>query len=151
MCLQVSAGLPAYGCLPSCGCLWLPAILLLVACCCQSAPLPSPKPPCCVYCCVCTAVPLQLFWPDDGLWYPVQIRHLDSDSRTAKCASISRSLTSPSLLCNEGYALVASSTHAAVRCAALPLRRIVYLPGLEQEDLDLDEIIRDGHMMLQTR
>jgi hypothetical protein len=27
--------------------------------------------------------------------------------------------------------------------------RILYLPGLEEEDLDLDDIIRDGHMMLQ--
>lgn len=27
--------------------------------------------------------------------------------------------------------------------------RIVYLPGLEEEDLDMDDIIRDGHMMLQ--
>lgn len=26
--------------------------------------------------------------------------------------------------------------------------RIVYLPGLEEEDLNLDDIIRDGHMML---
>uniref|UniRef100_A0A383WNT0 Alfin N-terminal domain-containing protein n=1 Tax=Tetradesmus obliquus TaxID=3088 RepID=A0A383WNT0_TETOB len=52
----------------------------------------------------------ELFWPDDGLWYPVRIERLDPGSRTAK---------------------------------------ILYLPGLEEEDLDLDDIIRDGHMMLQ--
>eukprot|EP00775_Hariotina_reticulata_P004224 gene4224-4473_t len=52
----------------------------------------------------------ELFWPDDGLWYPVRIERLDLSARTAK---------------------------------------IVYLPGLEEEDLDMDDIIRDGHMMLQ--
>lgn len=31
----------------------------------------------------------------------------------------------------------------------MPACRILYLPGLEEEDLDLDDIIRDGHMMLQ--
>jgi hypothetical protein len=36
----------------------------------------------------------------------------------------------------------------AVLCGAC---RIVYLPGLEEEDLNLDDIIRDGHMMLMPR
>jgi hypothetical protein len=27
--------------------------------------------------------------------------------------------------------------------------RIVYLPGLEEEDVNVDEIIRDGQIMLQ--
>jgi hypothetical protein len=27
---------------------------------------------------------LQLFWPDDGLWYPVRIERLDLPARTAK-------------------------------------------------------------------
>lgn len=54
----------------------------------------------------------ELFWPDDGLWYPVRIESLDPPTRTAK---------------------------------------IVYLPGLEEEDLNVDDIIRDGHMMLVPR
>eukprot|EP00879_Flechtneria_rotunda_P021551 GHRR01022714.1.p1 GENE.GHRR01022714.1~~GHRR01022714.1.p1 ORF type:complete len:163 (+),score=44.22 GHRR01022714.1:424-912(+) len=56
-----------------------------------------------------TGAMAELFWPDDGLWYPVRIEQLDSGSRKAK---------------------------------------IVYLPGLEEEDLEMDDIIRDGHMML---
>lgn len=54
----------------------------------------------------------ELFWPDDGLWYPVRIESIDALTRSAK---------------------------------------IVYLPGLEEEDLNLDDIIRDGHMMLMPR
>jgi hypothetical protein len=39
----------------------------------------------------------------------------------------------------------------AVLCRAVLCCRIVYLPGLEEEDLLLEDIIRDGHMMLMPR
>ena len=50
---------------------------------------------------------------------------------------------------------VTAPAHSCCRsCLSLLVRhslphRIVYLPGLEEEDLDMDDIIRDGHMMLQ--
>lgn len=50
----------------------------------------------------------ELLWPDDALWYVVQIASVDARARTAQ---------------------------------------IIYSTG-EQEDLDLDEILRDEHMSL---
>lgn len=41
-----------------------------------------------------------------------------------------------------------SAQDAVLWCAVVCCCRIVYLPGLEEEDLNLDDIIRDGHMML---
>lgn len=50
----------------------------------------------------------QLYWPDDNLWYHVEIAAINVRNKSAK---------------------------------------IIYTTG-EEEDLDLEEIVRDGHMSL---
>ncbi len=63
---------------------------------CSTPPLPVPCPS------------LQLYWPDDRLWYLVEIAGVNAKNKSAK---------------------------------------ILYTTG-EEEDLDLEEIVRDGHMSL---
>jgi hypothetical protein len=59
------------------------------------------------------------------------------------------SFTYPAVL--YGALLCCIVSCCAVACCAVLCCRIVYLPGLEEEDLLLEDIIRDGHMMLMPR
>jgi len=57
------------------------------------------------------------------------------------------------MLCLYAVLFELSSIDLVLCCAVLccAFNRIVYLPGLEEEDLNVDDIIRDGHMMLVPR
>lgn len=61
-------------------------------------------------------------------------------------------LASSCLLAVKAGAVSAGVCKSLLCCAMLCCAcRIVYLPGLEEEDLSLDDIIRDGHMMLMPK
>lgn len=92
----------------------------------------------------------QLFWPDDKMWYLVEIHSILPKMRTAKCgppASVSKPVCVHRVKPG-GY------THVAFLCRPsiqdILVRRIQYTSG-EIEELDLEEIIREGHMSLITQ
>ena len=104
----------------------------------------------------------QLFWPDDKMWYLVEIHSVIPKLRTAKCASsplppclplATQSQTwqptcvGPARLKQACTKLVQNEPRKHTgRCAC----RIQYTSG-EIEELDLEEIIREGHMSLITQ
>ena len=69
-------------------------------------------------------IAVQLFWPDDQKWYMVRIQNVDVENKTARSAT--SECDSPDL--SLSY-------------------RIAYLSG-EVEDLDMTEIVMEGHLSL---
>ena len=64
-----------------CICLKLPELPWWPSICMQSRVLPL-----CLPACLTSLLLLQLFWPDDKMWYLVEIHSIIPSKRTAKCA-----------------------------------------------------------------
>jgi hypothetical protein len=76
---------------------------------------------------------VELFWPDDGLWYRAEILALNTRGRSAKARDALR--------------ICAREPHVTQPCL-FPLQ-VLYSTG-DVEQLALDEVIADGHLNIVT-